>query len=505
MFEITSKPINVTRLKEKLADNAAGALVIFEGLVRNHNEGESVSSLEYEAFKELAVSEGKAIIAEAKEKFEILDAACIHREGHLQIKDLAVWVGVTSAHRAAAFEACQYIIDEVKTRLPIWKKEHYISKDAEWVNCQACYNHSHIHYSEAEYYLSQMSLGSLGVAGQEKLKQAHVLVVGAGGLGSVVLSNLAGAGVGKITIADSDRVEINNLHRQHLYTVDDIGKNKADAAKARLIKMNPFVDVEAHVERLDLHNIVSFLKTCDLVVDCSDNFKTKFLVHDAAFLNKTPLVQASVYQQEGQLAVYIPKSEAGCLRCVWPDIPSESCVKSCTEAGIMPHTVTTIGALQAQEAIEILLGRTTDNHRQSSLINFPGMDIIKIERDKNDNCPLCSDKATITALKESNYTNLAEFEVMIEDESQLENYVLIDVSVEQSELSKMKKVRHIPASRSEELLQLDQNQNYLLLCQKGIDSLKLSKELRSKGHANFYSLRGGTGGTIFRSYIVKTT
>jgi len=502
LFLLTKKPINVKELKEKLANRRAGALVIFEGLVRNHNEGEEVRSLQYEAFADLAYSEAADIITEAKEKFEIFDAVCVHREGHLAIKDLAVWIGVTSAHRAAAFDACQYIIDEVKTRLPIWKKEHYVSKEAEWVNCQACYNHSHQHYSEAEYYFSQMSLESLGVSGQERLKQAKVLVVGAGGLGSAVLSNLAGSGVGHIAIIDSDKVEISNLHRQHLFTTNDVGKYKADTAKARLQDMNPFIKISADVKRLAIDNVSESIQNFDLIIDCSDNFQTKFMLHDAAFFAGLPLLQASVYQQEGQIAVYMPNSDAGCLRCTWPTIPSENCVKSCTEAGIMPHTVSTIGALQAQEAIEILLARTTDNHTKTSLINFPNLDIVKVERLKNDNCPLCGNKASITKLEKANYINLSEFEVMIEDVSELDDYVVIDVSAKAHKYSVENKIRHIPAGETDYLLTLDKSKNYLLVCQKGIDSLRLVNDLRSRGYSNFYSLRDGFANSIFTSNII---
>jgi len=491
LFEISNKPIDIVKLKAKLSDKRAGALVVFEGLVRNHNEGSDVGSLEYEAFKELAISEGEIVLAEVKERFEIIDAACSHREGHLQIEDLAVWIGVTSAHRAEAFKACQYIIDEIKLRLPIWKKEHYLSKPAQWVNCQGCYHHSHIEFSEAEYYQVQSNLPSLGLSGQEKLKQSHVLVIGAGGLGCPSLSALARSGVGNITVIDHDKVAINNLHRQNLYTSDDIGKYKVDAAKARLKAMNPFIEITALAQQFDIDNAANLIAKHDVIVDCTDNFKAKFLIHDVAYLQEKPLVQASVYQREGQLQVFMPNQSAGCLRCNWPTIPSDDCVQSCSEAGIMPHTVDVVGSLQALEAIEILLGRTTDNHSKTSLINFPNLDIVKIERTKNDSCPLCSEKATITELKKDNYINLSEFEVMIEDESELKDYVLIDVSAKQSEFSKLKNIKHIPASNNVEFLNLDANKQYLLVCERGVESLRLTRALRLKGLNYYFSLAGG--------------
>jgi len=134
-FAITEEPIEPSALQAKLRDRAAGACASFEGWVRNVNEGESVDALEYETHAALATSEGEKVIAEAFERFAIIDAACVHRVGKLAIGDCAVWVGVSAGHRGAAFDACRYIIDEIKHRLPIWKKEHYTEGEAAWVNC----------------------------------------------------------------------------------------------------------------------------------------------------------------------------------------------------------------------------------------------------------------------------------------------------------------------------------------------------------------------------------
>ena len=134
-FAISVEPIDVTACARRLADDRAGALVTFEGWVRNHNDGQQVRSLEYEAYAPLAESEGERILAEARERFALSGAVAVHRTGHLRIGELAVWVGVTAEHRAAAFDACRYIIDEAKARLPIWKKEHYASGATAWINC----------------------------------------------------------------------------------------------------------------------------------------------------------------------------------------------------------------------------------------------------------------------------------------------------------------------------------------------------------------------------------
>ena len=134
-FEITGTPIDAQALHARLKDSRAGALVTFEGWVRDSADGHAVVSLEYEAYGPLAVKEGQAILEEASRLHRVVDVICIHRTGHLSLGEMAVWVGVTAAHRAAAFEACRFVIDEVKARVPIWKKEHYADGESVWVNC----------------------------------------------------------------------------------------------------------------------------------------------------------------------------------------------------------------------------------------------------------------------------------------------------------------------------------------------------------------------------------
>jgi molybdopterin synthase catalytic subunit len=135
MFRISTDRVDSALLQNELSDERVGAVVTFEGTVRNRNEGQSVVSLEYEAYAPLAEKEGAKILAEAREKFALIGASAVHRVGHLKLGEIAVWVGVTAEHRGAAFDACRYIIDEAKARLPIWKKEHYASGATAWINC----------------------------------------------------------------------------------------------------------------------------------------------------------------------------------------------------------------------------------------------------------------------------------------------------------------------------------------------------------------------------------
>lgn len=140
MIRISDQAIGVDALRQRLANPGSGGVCVFEGWVRNSNEGRDVLRLEYEVYEPLAVSEGEKVIAEAAQRFPFLEASCVHRSGLLEIGDCAVWVGVSAAHRDEAFKACRYIIDEIKTRLPIWKKEHYVDGDSGWVNCERCAN-----------------------------------------------------------------------------------------------------------------------------------------------------------------------------------------------------------------------------------------------------------------------------------------------------------------------------------------------------------------------------
>jgi molybdopterin synthase catalytic subunit len=152
MFKFSDRAIDTNALRLQLSDPASGGYCSFEGWVRNNNEGHDVRRLEYEAFVDLAVKEGERIVTEAIKRFGVQKAACVHRVGLLEIGEMAVWVGVSSGHRDEAFKACRYIIDEVKHRVPIWKKEHYVSGDSGWVNCERCAEHGEEHAHDHDHH-----------------------------------------------------------------------------------------------------------------------------------------------------------------------------------------------------------------------------------------------------------------------------------------------------------------------------------------------------------------
>jgi molybdopterin/thiamine biosynthesis adenylyltransferase/molybdopterin synthase catalytic subunit/rhodanese-related sulfurtransferase len=366
-FRFSEVALDVDALQRELRDDTCGGFAAFEGWVRNHNEGHAVTRLEYEAFAELAEKEGARIVDDAIARFGVTRAACVHRIGSLGIGDVAVWVGVSAAHRDEAFRACRFIIDEVKHRVPIWKKEHYVNGDSGWVNCERCATHGHTHHdhphahehapapTRSPDYSRQIALREVGDAGQRKLRAASVLVVGAGGLGVPVLQYLAGAGVGRVGIADGDRLEPSNLHRQTWYSLADCGREKAALAAERVRALNPDVRVEPHATRVTADNVATLAAGHDLVVDCSDNFATKFLLNDHALRAGKPVLFASVYQYEGQLQFVRGDAESPCLRCVWPHA-RDGLVGNCAEAGVLGPVPGVFGSLQALEAIKFLLG-----------------------------------------------------------------------------------------------------------------------------------------------------
>ncbi len=199
-------------------------------------------------------------------------------------------------------------------------------------------------------------LKEVGAEGQAKLRAAQVLVVGAGGLGVPVLSYLVGAGIGRIGIVDGDRLEASNLHRQPLYGFAAIGQPKAQLAAARLRALNPDVDVQVYGLRLTAANAAELISAWDLVIDCTDNFSTKFLINDVCVSARKPAILSSIYQYEGQLQVIRPDAHGACLRCIWPEATRDGLVGNCAEAGVLGPVPGVFGSLQALEALKILLG-----------------------------------------------------------------------------------------------------------------------------------------------------
>jgi adenylyltransferase/sulfurtransferase len=248
-----------------------------------------------------------------------------------------------------------------------------------------------------ERYSRQILLPQVGGKGQEKLLAAKVLVVGAGGLGSPVASYLAGAGVGTLGIVDSDEVELSNLHRQIIYSSDDIGKKKAIAAQERLQMVNPDVKVLPYVLRLNSTNIMQIIKDYDIVVDGTDNFPTRYLINDACVLAGKTLVFGAFFRYEGQ-AMVIKPGEGPCLRCMFPEPPPPGLVPSCQEAGVLGALAGVIGVIQATETLKLILGIGEPLIGKFVLFDALRMDLTKFDTKRDKNCPVCSEKPTIREL-----------------------------------------------------------------------------------------------------------
>jgi len=494
-FRFSSNRFDTGALRDSLADPAAGGFATFEGWVRDHNEGKVVTRLEYEAFEALAIKEGERIVEEARQRFPIVRAACVHRIGSLDIGELAVWVGVSAPHRDEAFTACRYVIDEVKHRVPIWKKEHYLDGDSGWVNCERCATHEHGHVPRPDYS-RQVALKEIGVAGQARLHASRVLVIGAGGLGVPVLAYLAGAGVGTIGIVDADVLEASNLHRQPLYALADIGKPKAHLAAERLRALNPEVRCDIHTSRFERNNARQLVEKYDLALDCSDNFATKFLLNDACVLARKPAVFASVYQYEGQLQTYHPDQNSACLRCLWPDATRDGLVGNCAEAGVLGPVPGVFGSLQAVEALKILLDLPGQLRSELLIIDLTTLETRRIRAARAAACR-GRECALITDVTRPSEVTPADLELTFGslDKALSAGYEVIDIR-DDNEVARQptpdERCRHIPMQALlHDHAALDPERRYLLLCARGARSRAAAAELRSQGLQRVFSLRGG--------------
>lgn len=257
-------------------------------------------------------------------------------------------------------------------------------------------------------YSRQILLQEIGVEGQRKLLESSAFVVGAGGLGSPALVYLAGAGVGKIGIADGDRVEISNLHRQIIHQSNDVDKNKALSAQETMTEMNPDCQIEIHQERLTEDNIRDILKEYDVVLDGSDNFATRFLVSDCCKFENIPLVSSAVIRFEGQLMTVLPEEGNPCYRCFLPEPPPPGLIPSCREAGVLGPVAGVMGTLQAVEALKVLLnlGNIMSHH----LLLYDALSCIfsRVKRSPDPECPLCGVNKSITDLVEYDVSCMVE-------------------------------------------------------------------------------------------------
>jgi adenylyltransferase/sulfurtransferase len=250
---------------------------------------------------------------------------------------------------------------------------------------------------EIQRYSRHLLMPEVSMEGQRKLRRARVLVVGAGGLGSPVLSYLAAAGVGTIGIVDFDTVDFTNLQRQIIYGTSDVGKPKLEAAAARIRDINPGVTVRLHEARLDSQNAMGILGQYDLVIDGTDNYPTRYLVNDACVFLGIPNVYGSIFRFDGQATVFCQK-DGPCYRCVYPDPPPPGLVPSCAEGGVLGVLPGIVGTIQATEAIKIILGRGTPLAGRLLVLDAMKMRFRELKLKRDPSCPVCGEHPTVTEL-----------------------------------------------------------------------------------------------------------
>lgn len=473
MFKLTQSPI----VPPTMSVPGAGGFVSFEGKVRDRNEGRAVVRLEYEAFAPLAEAEGTRILEEAAAAYGLLEVRAIHRVGMLEIGETAIWIGVAARHRAEAFKACAHLMDEIKARVPIWKKEHYADGDSDWIG---------VHDAETptifpEVYRRQTILPEVGEIGQEKLKNARVLVVGAGGLGCAALPYLAAAGVGTIGICDGDLVEPSNLHRQVLFGPADRGLAKAEIAAQSIRRLAPWTRVIVLDRRLDAEAAATVVSQFDLVIDGTDNFAAKFALNDACVAQGTPLVQASLHRFQGQLLVVDPSSEGGCLRCMWPEAPYDGCVGTCAEEGVIGVVPGVFGVLQANEAIKLILGLPGVLSDRLLLLDLQDYEQRKVSRKRRPDCPVCGVSSPVDQIDVS----LAQVQRL--------GLSAIDIreADEEGDIPQSIQAVKAPLSDLERLVETTRTAGpCVLICAHGIRSAKAARWLRGYG-IEAHSLVGG--------------
>jgi adenylyltransferase/sulfurtransferase len=363
--------------------------------------------------------------------------------------------------------------------------------------------------AELARYSRQILLEEIGVAGQQRIAAAKILVVGAGGLGSPVALYLAAAGVGTLGVADLDRVELHNLQRQLLHDSATVGEAKVDSAICRLGQINPHVKLRAHGEGITEENAVQIFQGYDVIVDGTDNFAARYLNNQAAFATKKPLVFASVFKFEGQLTVFDPARGGPCYQCLFPEPPTPGSVPGCGEAGVLGAVCGVIGSLQALEAIKLVSG--IGEPLIGRLLTYNGLtqrfDQLILPRDPE--CPLCgrahktagAQTAVSTAEPDSMETIKNDswpHEVPVAEAARLlatqpQTSLLLDVREPwEVDICRIAGAEVVPMRQiPERVSALPKDRHILVLCHHGARSRRVTDYLRANGFPAVTNIAGG--------------
>ena len=347
-------------------------------------------------------------------------------------------------------------------------------------------------------YDRQEILSEIGPAGQKKLTNARVLMVGAGGLGCSALQYMAAAGIGTLGIIDHDSIDISNLQRQVLFTTEDHEKKKAVAARARLLQLNSDIIIHAYAERLTQENVLGLFSSYDLIIDGTDNFVTKFLINDAAVKTSKPVVYGAIEDFAGQISVF-DAVHGPCYRCLHPQ-PPQNHVLNCAETGVIGALAGIIGSMQAMEAIKLIVGHESFKPLIGKLwmIDTRTMETRMINILKQKDCTVCSKKPIEIILQNSSPVCAATMVMEINglDMAKRHDVITIDVrELSEREDGYINGSLHIPLDVLQKNInafsQPEGGKICVLYCQKGGRSKKAAEWLMTAGFKNIYSLKGG--------------
>ncbi len=365
---------------------------------------------------------------------------------------------------------------------------------------------------EVMRYSRHLIIPDVAMDGQKRLKNAKVLAIGAGGLGSPALLYLAAAGVGTLGIVDFDTVDESNLQRQVIHGQSDIGRSKAESARDSIREINPLINVVLHQDRLDSSNVFEVFEQYDLIVDGTDNFATRYLVNDAAFLLGKPYVWGSIYRFDGQASVFWPTAPGGqapCYRCLYPEPPPPGMVPSCAEGGVLGILCASIGAIQSTEAVKLLMG--IGEPLVGSLMVYDALDMEyrKIRVRKDPECPLCGKNPSITGLidydafcgvvsEEAQEAAAGSTILATELKAKMdagEDFLLVDVrEPAEFEIVSIPGAVLIPKGdilNGSALAQLPQDKQIVLHCKSGVRSAEALAALKAAGLSNSVHVQGG--------------
>ena len=380
---------------------------------------------------------------------------------------------------------------------------------------------SELTIDEVRRYSRHLIIPDVGMSGQKRLKNARVLVIGAGGLGSPALLYLAAAGVGTLGIAEFDEVDESNLQRQIIHQQSDIGKSKAQSAKESVLETNPHVTVVLHEERLDNDNVMQVFEGYDLIVDGTDNFATRYMVNDAAYFLGIPYVWGSIYRFDGQASVFWPHApggEAPCYRCLYPEPPPPGMVPSCAEGGVLGVLCASIGSIQVNEAIKLLTG--IGDPAIGKLVIYDALELEwrKLRVRKDPSCALCGENPTVTGLIDydnfcgaiseaaldaaaGSTISVTTLEHMLKERDEgTRDFVLVDVR-EPNEAE----INHIPGAvlipkgeflNGHALEQLPSDKQIVMHCKTGVRSAETLAIVKGAGYSDAVHVGGGVAAWV---------